>query len=85
MSAYECSVGLMSAQVLDSKINKNVEFLQQYKKLMRFTELKTLNTSLNPLAPPPATPAMHPHCQGDPPPNDHQIQNPIRFRKVKKF
>ena len=43
---------------------------------MRFTELKTLNTSLNPLAPPPATPAMHPHCQGYPPGYDHQIQNP---------
>ena len=49
---------------------------------MRFTELKTLNTSFNPPAPPPAAPAMHPHCLGDPPTNDHPIQNPIKFSDI---
>ena len=47
---------------------------------MRFTELKLLNTCLNPLAPPPATPTMHPHCPGDPPPlNDHQVQHVLKY------
>ena len=47
---------------------------------MRFTKLKPYNTSLNPLAQPPATPQVHPHCQGDPPtPNDHQVQKQLQF------
>ena len=48
---------------------------------MRFTKLKTYNTSLNPLAQPPATPQVHPHCQGDHhSPNDHQVQNQLQFK-----
>ena len=50
-------------------------------KKMRFTKLKPFNTCLNPLAPPPATPTLHPHCPGDPnDPNDHQIQ-PLKFNE----
>ena len=58
---------------------------QKYKTKAFHLATKTSIQNSNPLASPSATPAMRPHCQGDPPGNDHQVQNPIKFRQILRF